>query len=152
LPLLARTVCRRLPCAFNRYASKGSRMLAASLDGELAGKVSAPTAPAPPSASSLAAAQTPAGSLHDGSASLLPNSGTPTPPSAAAQAAAQVNAATQRHKDITKRICEAASAGQVLELVASDGQGLQHFNLLNAVTAFHRLAKVGACSWLPGHL
>jgi hypothetical protein len=56
----------------------------------------------------------------------------------------------EAHKQLNSRICSAASAGALLELVGAELAG---FNLVNATTAFHRLAKVGGrvfcCSGCP---
>ena len=46
----------------------------------------------------------------------------------------------EAHKQLNSRICSAGSAGALLELVGAELPG---FNLVNAATAFHRLAKVG---------
>jgi hypothetical protein len=49
------------------------------------------------------------------------------------------------HKQLNARICAASSADEVLAEVGAGGQRLVNFNMVNAVTAFHRLAKA---SWV----
>lgn len=49
----------------------------------------------------------------------------------------------EAHKQLNARICSASSADEVLAEVGTGGQHLVNFNMVNATTAFHRLAKVG---------
>lgn len=48
---------------------------------------------------------------------------------------------TEAHKALNAQLCAAEAADEVVRLVE---QHLPAFNVINAVTAFHRIAKVGA--------
>lgn len=54
--------------------------------------------------------------------------------------------ALESHKQINQRLCGAETVEELLALLGQEG-AMAGFNLVNATTAFHRLAKVGWVCW-----